>query len=63
MVFESQKCNDFEKNGTVECRNRSRVGVRAKNASVSGFVRCVIAQAFCSPKFFGEITLNFAKLP
>ena len=28
----------FKRSYTVECRNRLRVGVRAKNASVLGFV-------------------------
>ena len=31
------KKNAFKHSYTVECGNRLRVGVRAKNASVSGF--------------------------
>ena len=38
-AFKKRACrkNSFKHSYTVECRNRLRVGVRAKNASVSGF--------------------------
>ena len=38
-AFEKRACrkNTFKHSYTVECGNRLSVGVRAKNASVSGF--------------------------